>query len=49
MGQVVKDCEGHEKPQEQRLMERFKFNFQKRNKTKLCDSKIRTQELRTKT
>jgi Na+-transporting methylmalonyl-CoA/oxaloacetate decarboxylase gamma subunit len=30
MGQVIKDCEGHKKSQEQRLMERFKFNFQKK-------------------
>jgi hypothetical protein len=31
------------------IKERSKFNFQRRNKTRLCDSKIRTQELRTKT
>jgi hypothetical protein len=41
--------QGHEKSQKQRLKERFKSNFQKMNKTKLCDLKIKTQELRTKT
>jgi len=40
-------CQGHGKPQEQRLKERFKFNFQTMNKTRLCDSKTKTQELRT--
>jgi hypothetical protein len=34
----------HEDPQEQRLKERSKSNFQTKNKTRLCDSKIRTQE-----
>jgi hypothetical protein len=43
------DCQRHEYPQEQRLKERFKSNFQTRNKTRLCDSKTRTQELRTRT
>jgi hypothetical protein len=32
-------CQIYKKPQEQRLKERSKFNFQARNKTKLCDSK----------
>ncbi len=26
-----------------------KFNFQSKNKTRLCDSKIKTQEIRTRT
>jgi hypothetical protein len=42
-------CQGHEDSQKQRLKERFKFNFQTRNKKKLCDAKIRTQEFRIKT
>jgi hypothetical protein len=40
-------CQGHKEPQEQRLKRKFKSNFQTRNKTKLCDSKTRTQDLRT--
>jgi hypothetical protein len=40
---------GHKKSQEQRLKGRFKFNFQTRNKTRLCDLKIKPQELRTRT
>jgi hypothetical protein len=39
-------CQGHEKPQEQRLKERLKSNFQTRNKTRLCDSK--TKNIRIK-
>jgi len=42
-------CQGHEDPQEQRLKERSKFNFQTRNNTWLCDSKIKTQELSSRT
>jgi hypothetical protein len=41
-------CQGQEEPQEQKLKERFKFNFQTRNKTRLCDSKTKTQKLRTR-
>jgi hypothetical protein len=37
----VKKCQGYEKPQEQKLKERSKFDFQTKNKTRLCDSKIR--------
>ncbi len=40
--------QGHEKPREQRLKERFKFNFQTKNKKKICELKEKT-ELRTKT
>jgi hypothetical protein len=40
-------CHEHKKPQKQRLKERFKFNFKTRNKTRLCDSKIRTQDVQT--
>jgi hypothetical protein len=36
-------------PREQRLQERFKSNFQTRNKIKLHDSKVRIQEFKTKT
>jgi hypothetical protein len=39
----------HKKSQEQRLKRRFKSNFQTRNKTILCDSKTKTQDLRVKT
>jgi hypothetical protein len=42
-------CYRHEKSQKQRLKEKSIFNFQKRNKTKLYDSKIKTQKLRTRT
>jgi hypothetical protein len=42
-------CQGHENPQEQRLKERCKSNFQTKNKTRLCNSKIRTQELKIRT
>jgi hypothetical protein len=38
-----------EEPQEQSLKKEYKFNFQTRNKTRLCDSKIRTQKPITKT
>ncbi len=43
------DCHAHKKTQKQRLKERSKSNFQIRNKTRLCDSKMKTQELKTKT
>jgi hypothetical protein len=46
---IVGDYQRHENPQEQRLKERSKFNFQTNNKTRLCDSKIITHELRTRT
>jgi hypothetical protein len=36
----------HEYPQEQMLKEKFKSNFQTRNKIRLCDSKTKIQELR---
>jgi 2-oxo-4-hydroxy-4-carboxy--5-ureidoimidazoline (OHCU) decarboxylase len=42
-------CHEHKESQEQKLKERSKFNFQIRNKTKLCDSKIKTQNLQIKT
>jgi hypothetical protein len=34
--------QGHEDAQEQRLKERCKSNFQTKNKTRLCNSKIKT-------
>jgi hypothetical protein len=40
-------CQGHEDPQEQRIKERSKFNFQTRNKTWLYDLKTIMQELKT--
>ncbi len=46
---VCLNCQGHEKPQEQRFKKRFKSNFRKRNKRKLCDLKTITQDLRTRT
>jgi len=42
-------CYEHKESQEQRLKKRLKFNFQIKNKTRLCDSKIKTQELKIKT
>jgi hypothetical protein len=42
-------CHDRKESQEQRLKERSKFKFQIRNKTKLCDSKIKTQELKIRT
>jgi hypothetical protein len=36
-------CHEHEEPQKQKLWERSKFYFQTTNKTKLHDSKTRTQ------
>jgi hypothetical protein len=42
-------CHGHKEPQEPRLKMMFKSNFQTRNKTRLCDSKIKTQDLITRT
>jgi hypothetical protein len=42
MTQII--CQKHKGSQEQKLKERFKSNFQIRNKTRLYDSKIRTQE-----
>ncbi len=41
--------QGHEETRKQRLKERYKSNFQTRNKTRLCDSKIRTQKHKTRT
>jgi hypothetical protein len=35
----------HEEPREQRLKERSKFNFQTRNKIRLCDSQTRTKNM----
>jgi hypothetical protein len=35
-------CQGYEDPQEQRLKEKSKSNSQTRNKTILCDLKLRT-------
>jgi hypothetical protein len=34
-------CQGHEEPQEQRLKEGFKSDFQTRNKIRLFDSKTK--------
>ncbi len=42
---IINLCKGYEIPQKQRLKERFNFNFQKKNKTKVCDLKIKTQKL----
>jgi hypothetical protein len=36
-----KDVKEHKESQEQKLKKRFKFNFQTRNKTRLCNSKTR--------
>jgi hypothetical protein len=41
--------QGHEKTQEQRLKKRSKSNLKTRNKTRLHDSKTRTQKLKTRT
>jgi hypothetical protein len=42
-------CHGNENPHEQRLKERFKFNFQQGTRQDYVIKKIRTQELKTKT
>jgi len=34
---VYSNYQGHEKPQEQKIKERSKSNFQTRNMTRLCD------------
>ncbi len=47
--QIIGRCQGHRDSQEEKLKERSKSNFQTRKKTKLCDSKIKTQELKTRT
>jgi hypothetical protein len=39
-------CQGQKKPRKQRLKRGSKSNFQTKNKTRLCDSKIRTQDIR---
>jgi hypothetical protein len=41
-------CQGHEEQQEQKLKEWSKFNFQAKNKIRLCDSKTRTQDVQNK-
>jgi hypothetical protein len=46
---IYSNCQKHEEPQVQKLKERSKSNFQTRNKITLCDSKIRTQELKIRT
>ncbi len=45
---MLSSCHGHEKSQGQRIQERFKFKGHK-NKTRLCDSKTKTKNLRIKT
>jgi hypothetical protein len=45
----ITNYQRQKEPQEQRLKERSKPNFQIKNKIRLCDSKIKTQELRTRT
>jgi len=40
--------QGHKDPQEKRLKESSKSNFQTRNKTILCNSKTRLHELKTR-
>ncbi len=45
---IYKNCQWHEKPQEQMLKRRSKSNFQTRNKTRLCDSKTKTQYVHDK-
>jgi hypothetical protein len=42
-------CQRHKESQEQRLKKRFKFNFQTKNTTILCDLKTRKKQLRTRT
>jgi hypothetical protein len=34
---VYSNYQGHEKPREQKIKEKFKFNFQTRNMIRLCD------------
>jgi hypothetical protein len=42
-------CQGHEKLEEQRFKKRSNSNFQTRNKIKLCDSRIKIEDLRSRT
>jgi hypothetical protein len=46
---MKRHCYWHEKSQEQKLKKKFKSNLQIQNKTRLCDSKTKTQEPWTKT
>jgi hypothetical protein len=42
---MLSSYHGHEESQEQRIKERFTFNFETRNKTKLYDLETKTQKL----
>jgi hypothetical protein len=42
------NCRRHEKPLKQGLKKRFKYNFQSKNKTLLCDSKTKTRNMKDK-
>jgi len=45
---ICSNYQKHKKTQEQKLKERFKSDFQIRNKTRLCDSKTRTKKQKIK-
>jgi hypothetical protein len=45
---ICSNYQGHEKPFEQRLKERFKFNFQTRIKTRVCDLKNKNTKTKNK-
>ncbi len=44
--EVCSNCQRHKNAQEQRLKERFKSNFQIRNKTRLFDSKTKNDNMK---
>jgi hypothetical protein len=46
---VCSNYQGHEELEEQKLKKRSKSNLQTRNKTRLCNSKKKTQGLITRT
>ncbi len=46
---LLENHQRNKESQEERLKERSKSNFQTRNKTKLCDSKTKTQEHKIRT
>jgi hypothetical protein len=49
LDKVCSNYQGHEELEEQKLKKRSKSNLQTRNKTRLCNSKTKTQGLITRT
>jgi hypothetical protein len=46
--EVCSNYQKHKKPQKHKLKKSFKSNFKTRNKTRLCDSKTKTQDVHNK-